>query len=43
MYQEYIIYWIHSDQETNIETQGYVGITKNLTRQQNGGYFSIWR
>jgi hypothetical protein len=33
MYQEYLIYWIHSDQETNIETQGYVGITKNLTRR----------
>ena len=33
MYQEYLIYWIHSDHETNIETQGYVGITKNLTRR----------
>lgn len=33
MYQEYLIYWIHSDQETDIETQGYVGITKNLTRR----------
>lgn len=33
MYQEYLIYWIHSDQETNIETQGYVGITKDLTRR----------
>jgi hypothetical protein len=33
MYQEYLIYWIHSDQETNIEAQGYVGITKNLTRR----------
>lgn len=33
MYQEYLIYWIHSDQETNIETQGYVGITKNLPRR----------
>ena len=33
MYQEYLIYWIHGDQETNIETQGYVGITKDLTRR----------
>ena len=33
MYQEYLIYWIHSDQETNIEEQGYVGITKDLTRR----------
>jgi hypothetical protein len=33
MYQEYLIYWIHSDQETSIETQGYVGITKDLTRR----------
>lgn len=33
MYQEYLIYWIHSDQETNIATQGYVGITKNLSRR----------
>jgi hypothetical protein len=33
MLQEYLIYWIHNDQETNIETQGYVGITKNLTRR----------
>jgi len=33
MYQEYLIYWIHSDKETNIETQGYVGITKNLPRR----------
>jgi len=33
MYQEYLIYWIHSDQETNIETQGYIGITKDLTRR----------
>lgn len=33
MYQEYLIYWIHSDQEANIETQGYVGITKDLTRR----------
>ena len=33
MYQEYLIYWIHSDQETSIETQGYVGITKNLSRR----------
>jgi len=33
MYQEYLIYWIHSDQEINIETQGYVGITKNLPRR----------
>lgn len=33
MYQEYLIYWIHSDQETDIETQGYVGITKDLTRR----------
>jgi hypothetical protein len=33
MYQEYLIYWIHSDQETSIETQGYIGITKDLTRR----------
>ena len=33
MHQEYLIYWIHSDQETSIETQGYVGITKDLTRR----------
>ena len=33
MYQEYLIYWIHSDQEVNIETQGYVGITKDLDRR----------
>ena len=29
----YMLYWIHSDQETDIYTQGYVGITKDLTRR----------
>ena len=30
MLNEYLIYWIHNDSETDIKTQGYVGITKNL-------------
>lgn len=33
MLNEYLIYWIHNESETDIETQGYVGITKNLKRR----------
>lgn len=33
MLNEYLIYWIHNESETNIETQGYIGITKNLKRR----------
>jgi hypothetical protein len=33
MLNEYLIYWIHNDSETDIKTQGYVGITKNLKRR----------
>ena len=33
MLKECIIYWIHSESETDITTQGYVGITKNLKRR----------
>ncbi len=29
----YLLYWIHNDLETNIHTQGYVGITKDLARR----------
>lgn len=33
MINEYFVYWIHNDQETDITTQGYVGITKDLDRR----------
>ncbi|MCX7353089.1 MAG: GIY-YIG nuclease family protein [Proteobacteria bacterium] len=33
MLNEYLIYWIHNESETDIETQGYVGVTKNLKRR----------
>jgi hypothetical protein len=33
MLNEYLIYWIHNESENNIETQGYIGITKNLKRR----------
>lgn len=33
MLNEYLIYWIHDELDTDIETQGYVGITKNLKRR----------
>jgi len=33
MLNEYLIYWIHNENETDIETQGYVGITNNLKRR----------
>lgn len=33
MLNEYLIYWIHNESETDIKTQGYVGITKNLKRR----------
>ena len=33
MINECIIYWIHNEFETDITTQGYVGITKNLKRR----------
>jgi predicted GIY-YIG superfamily endonuclease len=33
MYQDYVVYWIHNESETDIETQGYVGVTKNLKRR----------
>jgi hypothetical protein len=33
MLQECIVYWIHSSEETDIKTQGYVGITKDLERR----------
>lgn len=33
MLNEYLIYWIHNESETDIESQGYVGITKNLKRR----------
>ena len=29
----HLLYWIHNDLETDIHTQGYVGITKNLARR----------
>jgi predicted GIY-YIG superfamily endonuclease len=33
MINEYLIYWIHNREETDICTQGYVGITNNLSRR----------
>jgi predicted GIY-YIG superfamily endonuclease len=33
MINEYLIYWIHNGDETDIYTQGYVGITNNLPRR----------
>lgn len=33
MLNEYLIYWIHSEQEHDIYSQGYVGITNDLTRR----------
>lgn len=33
MLNEYLIYWIHNDEESDIYTQGYVGITNNLKRR----------
>lgn len=33
MLNEYIVYWIHSNEEIDINTQGYVGITNNLSRR----------
>lgn len=33
MLNEYLIYWIHNESETDIESQGYVGITKDLKRR----------
>ena len=33
MINEYFVYWIHNEQETDIATQGYVGITKDLDRR----------
>lgn len=33
MLNEYLIYWIHNDKESDIYTQGYVGITNNLKRR----------
>lgn len=33
MIQECLIYWIHNESETDINTQGYVGITKNIKRR----------
>lgn len=33
MLNEYLIYWIHSEYETDIYSQGYVGITNDLTRR----------
>jgi hypothetical protein len=33
MLNECLIYWIHNESETDIETQGYVGITKDLKRR----------
>jgi len=33
MINEYLIYWIHNKEETDINTQGYVGITNNLKRR----------
>jgi predicted GIY-YIG superfamily endonuclease len=32
----YTVYWIHYNYETNIATQGYVGVTKNLKRRIKG-------
>ena len=33
MLQECLIYWIHNESETDIYSQGYVGITKNIKRR----------
>ena len=33
MINEYLIYWIHSEEEKDIYSQGYVGITKDLSRR----------
>jgi predicted GIY-YIG superfamily endonuclease len=33
MLNDYLIYWIHNKDETDIWTQGYVGITNNLQRR----------
>ena len=33
MLNQCLLYWIHSDLEINIQSQGYVGITKNLKRR----------
>jgi hypothetical protein len=33
MLNEYLIYWIHSEYETDIYSQGYVGITNDLGRR----------
>ena len=33
MLNDCLIYWIHRDLETDINSQGYIGITKNLTRR----------
>ena len=33
MLNEYLIYWIHSEYETDIYSQGYVGITNDLIRR----------
>jgi predicted GIY-YIG superfamily endonuclease len=33
MLNAYVIYWIHSESETDIEKDGYVGITNNIKRR----------
>lgn len=33
MLKEYLIYWIHNEDESDIHTQGYVGITNNFKRR----------
>lgn len=33
MKNEYLIYWIHNEKELDIWSQGYVGITNNLSRR----------
>lgn len=33
MLNEYVIYWIRSEEETDIYSQGYVGITNDLSRR----------
>lgn len=33
MLNEYLIYWIHGEYETDIYSQGYVGITNDLIRR----------
>jgi len=34
MINEYVVYWIHDSEDTDIYSQGYVGITNNVVRRK---------